>query len=123
MWSTLSFLVLWRVLGVLRVGPKPDDKDVEIAVLRHQLAILQRQVPRLRYDDTDRRLLSTLAGLLSRDRRGVLLVKPATVLRWHRELVRRQDDRQVSGSRRSGRSHAGRNSRPRSGLVHPGATQ
>jgi len=38
MWSTLSFLALRRLLRVFGLGPKPDDKDVEIAVLRHQLA-------------------------------------------------------------------------------------
>jgi putative transposase len=88
-WLTVRFLVLRSVLGALRVGPKADDKDVEIAVLRHQLAVLQRQVPRPRYNDTDRRLLSMLARLLPRDRWGVFLVTPATLQRWHRELVRR----------------------------------
>jgi hypothetical protein len=52
MCSTLRFFVVRRVLSVPRHGPKPDDKDVEIAVLRHRLAIVQRQVPRLRYKDT-----------------------------------------------------------------------
>jgi hypothetical protein len=88
MCSTLSFLVLRRVLGVLRVGPSGDDKDVEIAVLRHHLLGLQRQVPRPRYNDSDRRILSMLAKLLPRDRWAVFIVTPATVLRWHRELVR-----------------------------------
>jgi len=89
MWSTLSFVALRRFFRVLGLGPKSDDKDVEIAVLRHQLAILERQVPRPRFDDTDRRLLSTLARLLPRDRWAVFLVTPATLLRWHRDLVRR----------------------------------
>jgi putative transposase len=89
MCSSLRFLLLRRVLGVLRLGPKFDQKDVEIAVLRHQLAVLQRQVPRPRYNDSDRLLLSTLAALLPRDRWGVFPVTPATLLRWHRERVRR----------------------------------
>jgi putative transposase len=89
-WLTVRFLVLRSILGALGVGPKPDDKDIEIAVLRHQLAILQRQVPCPGFDDTDRRLLSMLARLLPRDRWGVFLVTPATLLRWHRELVRRR---------------------------------
>ena len=90
MWSTLSFLVLRRVLGVLGVGPKLDDKDVEIAVLRHQLAILGRQVPRPRYNDGDRLVLSVLARFVPRERWGVFPVTPATPLRWHRQLVRRR---------------------------------
>jgi hypothetical protein len=66
---------------------KPGDKDVEIAVLRHQLAVLKRQVPRSRYSNADRCLLSMLARLLIRERWGVFLVTPATLLHW--ELVRR----------------------------------
>lgn len=89
MCSTLRFLVVRRVLSALRVGPKPDRKDVEIAVLRHQLAVVQRQVPRPRYNDADRLVLATLARLLPRERWRVFLVTPATLLRWHRELVRR----------------------------------
>jgi putative transposase len=89
MWCTLRFLVVRRVLSALTLGPRPDAKDVEIAVLRHQLAIVQRQVPRPRYNDADRLVLSTLGSLLPRERWGVFLVTPATLLRWHRELVRR----------------------------------
>jgi putative transposase len=55
-------MVFRRALRVLGLGPKPDDKDVEIAVLRHQLAILQRQVSRPRYNTSDRLVLSTLAA-------------------------------------------------------------
>jgi hypothetical protein len=84
MYSTLSLLLLRRVLGVLRLGPNADDKDVEIAVLRHQLAILQRP------NEADRMILSMLAKLLPRDRWAVFLVTPATLLRWHRQLVRRR---------------------------------
>ena len=46
---TLAFLVLRRMLGVVGGGPTPDAKDVEIAVLRHQLGVLRRQVARPRY--------------------------------------------------------------------------
>ena len=70
-------------------GPAPDAKDVEIAVLRHQLAVLSRQVTRPRYTPTDRMLLASLARLLSRERWGIFLVTPATLLRCHRELVAR----------------------------------
>jgi putative transposase len=64
-------------------------KDVEIAVLRQQLMVLQRQVARPRYVPSDRLILAILARLLPRDRWRIVLVTPATLLRWHRELVRR----------------------------------
>src|SRR3982074_2762951 len=86
---SLSVWVLRRLLGVLCLGPKPEGKDVEIAVLRHQLAVLRRQVRRPRYNNSDRLMLSMMAMLLPRERWGVFLVTPATVLRWNRELVRR----------------------------------
>src|SRR6266436_2180244 len=88
MTSTIVFLVVRHVLGLVGLGPKPDDKDVEIAVLRHQLAVLHRQVARPRYAPTDRLVLATLARLLPRERWSAFLVTPATLLRWHRELVR-----------------------------------
>ena len=67
--------------------PTPHEKDVEIAVLRHQLAVLRRHVARPRYSPVDRALLATLARLFSRERWAAFLVTPATLLRWHRELV------------------------------------
>jgi putative transposase len=63
---------------------------VEIAVLRHQLAVLRRQVPRPRYTSADRMVLGALAKLLPRERWAVFLVTPATLLRWHRELIARR---------------------------------
>src|SRR5437764_14104336 len=88
--STIVFLVVRHVLRMVGLGPRPDDKDVEIAVLRHQLAVLHRQVARPRYAPTDRLVLATLARLLPRERWSAFLVTPATLLRWHRELVRRR---------------------------------
>lgn len=85
----ITFLVVRPLLGLLSLGPSADDKDVEIAVLRHQLSIVRRQVPRPRYSPTDRALLATLARLLPRERWAAFLVTPATLLRWHRELVAR----------------------------------
>jgi putative transposase len=72
------------------VGLTPDADQVEIAVLRHQLAVLRRQVVRPRYTPADRMLLATLAKVLPRDRWPVFLVTPSTLLRWHRELVARR---------------------------------
>ena len=75
-----------RLLDLIRLGPTPEEKDVEIAVLRHQLAVLRRQVTRPRYSPADRALLATLARLLSRERWATFLVRPATLLRWHRAV-------------------------------------
>src|ERR1017187_9968517 len=89
MGCSLTFLLVRRLLDLLRIGPSPAQKDVEIAVLRHQLAILRRQVARPGYSATDRAVLATLARLLGRERWGVFLVTPATLMRWHRDLVAR----------------------------------
>jgi len=87
---TLAFLVLRQVLGLVGRGQSPDAKDVEIAVLRHQLAVLHRQIVRPRYTPADRMILASLAKLLPRERWPIFLVTPATLLRWHRELIRRR---------------------------------
>ena len=65
-------------------------KEIEILVLRHQLAVLQRRTPRPRISWTDRAVIAALARLLPIRRRVGLLVTPATILRWHRLLVARR---------------------------------
>jgi putative transposase len=85
---TLAFVILRRILGVVGLGPSPDANDVEIAVLRHQLMVLRRQVARARYTPEDRLVLAMLAKLLPRERWSAFLVTPATLLRWHREVGR-----------------------------------
>jgi putative transposase len=87
---TLAFVVVRQVLGLVGLGPPSDAKDVEIAVLRHQLLVLRRQVARPRYTPADRMVLASLAKLLPRDRWPIFLVTPSTLLRWHRELIRRR---------------------------------
>jgi len=88
--GTLGFMIVRGLRGLTGLGPAPDTKDVEIAVLRHQLYVLRRQVTRPRYTPTDRMLLASLARLLSRERWSVFLVAPRPLLRWHRELVARE---------------------------------
>jgi putative transposase len=87
---TVAFVVVRQVLGLIGLGPSPDAKDVEIAVLRHQLLVLRRQVVRPRYVPADRAVLAALAKLLPRDRWPIFLVTPATLVRWHRDLIRRR---------------------------------
>ena len=85
----ITFLIVRRLLELLRLGPTPDEKDVEVAMLRHQLAVLRHQLARPRYSPADRAFLATLARLLSRERWAASLVTPATLRRWHRELIAR----------------------------------
>src|SRR5205814_7557861 len=99
---SLVFVVVRRVLGLVGLGPAPDGKDVEIAVLRHQLMVVRRQVARPRYTPQDRLVLAMLSRLLPRDRWPAFLVTPSTLLRWHRDLVARRWTSPPAGRRQGG---------------------
>jgi putative transposase len=83
-----AFVSLLKLL--ISGGRRVDVKDIELLVLRHQLEVLRRQGQRPTLRPSDRALLAAMGRLLPPGRRHGLLVTPETVLRWHRELVRRR---------------------------------
>ena len=93
MWLSFLYRLARRVLEGVRVHQTDTlsmSKDEEILVLRHQLAVLRRQVARPRFTWADRALVALLAGVVPKDRWSAFLVTPETILAWHRALVRRR---------------------------------
>ncbi|GAA0980627.1 hypothetical protein GCM10009555_047450 [Acrocarpospora macrocephala] len=89
-WSSL-YLILGRVFQLLVLLGRGDRaKAAEIVVLRHQVAVLRRQVNRPDLQPGDRVVLAALSRLLPRSSWEVFFVAPATLLRWHRALVTRR---------------------------------
>jgi transposase InsO family protein len=89
----MLFAVCYFILRlVLRITPDDDtrEREAEILVLRHQLAVLKRANPRPRLRRLDRMMIAAFARLIRRDRWSGFIVSPATILRWHRELVARK---------------------------------
>src|SRR5882757_395840 len=101
------FLLITRLTAWLRLARREEAwKTAEILILRHQLSVLQRRQPRRpNLDWADRALLAALLGVIPKARcQGLrLLITPDTIVRWHRDIVRR---------RWAARSACGRTGRP-----------
>ena len=102
----LGYLAVSNVFTALRLLPMADrDKDVEILVLRHQIAVLERQLGRrrVRFTASDRAFLAALLHRLPTQtlQKLRLVVRPDTVLRWYRNLIAR---RHAAGPSRSGQA-------------------
>jgi putative transposase len=105
----LAYLTVSNTFAVLRLLPMSDrDKDTEILTLRHQIAVLERQLgqQKVRFASDDRVFLAALLHRLPSPvlRQLRLLVRPDTILRWHRDLI---------GGRHAARSIPKRSGRPR----------
>jgi putative transposase len=85
----MLYLIFVRLTGWMALlARSAASKDAELLVLRHEVAVLQRQNPRPRLDWADRMVIAALARLLPGPVRMSRLVTPDTLLRWHRRLVR-----------------------------------
>ena len=131
MLSKLAYLTLCRSIQLLALLARGDAaKDLEILVLRHQLAVLRRQTSSPKLEPADRALLAAISRVLPRSRWSCFLVKPETLLRWHRRLVagawtypHRQTGRPPLDQRAAAADRPPGQGEPALGLpAHPGRT-
>ena len=86
----LVYLLLRRLVQLVAGSSNHLSSDVEVVVLRHQLKVLKRQVSKPRLRRRDRLFMAAISRMLPRARWSSFVVSPQTLLRWHRELVRRK---------------------------------
>jgi putative transposase len=91
---SVGYQLVRCLLGCVMMLPRREvSKDAELLVLRHENAVLRRQISRVRYQPGDRLWLAALSRLIPRQQWGeVFAVTPATLLAWHRHLVTRKWD-------------------------------
>ena len=87
---SFAYLAFGAVLRLVCRRRPECEREVELLALRHELAVVRRTAQRSRLSWADRAYLAALAGMLSPPRRTALIVRPATLLGWHRALVRRR---------------------------------
>jgi len=88
---SLLYLLLRRILRLFRSDERTAaEAEIENAILRHQVAILRRQVKRPIYRNSDKAFLAAASRILRREAWDAFLVRPETLLRWHRQLVVRK---------------------------------
>jgi putative transposase len=89
--ASALYIVCCRLLElVVLLGRRERTKELEILVLRHELSILRRQIEQPRFEPRDRTLLAAPSRMLPRRSWNTFLVKPETLLSWHRRLVARR---------------------------------
>jgi hypothetical protein len=87
----LLYLILSRLLGgLILLTRAPSSKDIELLVLRHEVAVLRRTTPTPAWTGPTEPCSPALIRRLPTVLRGRRLVTPATILRWHRRLVARK---------------------------------
>jgi len=88
---SFMYLAFVRILQLLRFQRRDHGAlAIEVVMLRHELTVLRRQVARPALRPSDRALLAGLSRVLDLRRRGRFFVQPETLMRWHRDLVRRR---------------------------------
>jgi putative transposase len=86
--SKLVYLTVCRSVQLLVLLAHGEAaKDLELLVLRHQITVLRRQLPRPKLEPADRALLAAVSRALPRSRWSCFFVRPETLLRWHRRLI------------------------------------
>jgi putative transposase len=95
MFASLLYLMFRRLLHLIGHAQRSESlADLEVIVLRHQLTVPRRQVKRPVYRPSDRAFLTALSRILPRGSWNVFLVRPETLLSWHRRLTAKKWTRQ-----------------------------